>query len=73
MKYIEIKPRQHIALNAMPGSTPTQAIVEAIWFCIANKTEQCDLHYNGFTFGIDPDSDINQLVAEYRAWGANAR
>lgn len=73
MRYIEIKPRQRIEMNAMTGATPTQAIAEAIFFCISNATEQCDLHYNGFTFGIEPDSDINQLVAEYRAWEANAR
>lgn len=73
MRYIEIKHGQRIELNARDGVTPTQALVDAVAFCITHKTEQCDLHYNGFTFGIEPDSDINQLVAEYRAWEANAR
>ena len=68
MNYIEIEKDQQINLVAKKGSTPTQAIHTAIEFCKEHKTSQCYLGYFGFTFGIEPDSDINQLVAEYSYW-----
>ena len=68
MNYIELEKDQKINLVAKKGATPTQAIRTAIMFCNEHKTSQCYLEYFGFTFGIDPDSDINQLVAEYSNW-----
>ena len=68
MNYIELEKDQQINLVAKKGATPTQAIHTAIEFCKEHKTNQCDLEYFGFTFGIEPDSDINQLVAEYGYW-----
>ena len=68
MYYIELEKDQQIKLVAKKGATPTQAIHTAIEFCKEHKTCQCDLEYFGFTFGIEPDSDINQLVADYSYW-----
>lgn len=68
MNYIELEKDQQINLVAKKGATPTQAIHTAIKFCKKHKTSQCDLEYFGFTFGIEPDSDINQLVSEYSYW-----
>ena len=68
MNYIEIEKEQQINLVAKKGATPTQAILTAIEFCKEYKPSQCDLEYFGFTFGIEPDSDINQLVSEYSYW-----
>jgi hypothetical protein len=68
MNYIEIEKEQQINLVAKKGATPTQAIHTAIEFCKEHKISQCDLEYFGFTFGIEPDSDINQLVSEYSYW-----
>lgn len=68
MTYIALMPGQHIELRAKRGATPAQAIHEAITFCIETSTLICDLHYNGFLFAIESDSDVNQLVREYRAW-----
>lgn len=68
MRYIKIAPEQKIILKAKRGVTPTQAIWEAIKFCQEHNTKECDLVYEGFTFGIEPDSDINQLVGDYWHW-----
>lgn len=68
LTHIALMPGQHIELRAKRGTTPAQAIAEAIDFCKTNHTSQCDLLYHGFMFGIEPDSDVNQLVAEFRAW-----
>lgn len=68
MNYIEVEKDQQINLVAKKGATPTQAIHTAIEFCKEHQTSQCDLDYLGFTFGIEPDSDINQLVADYSYW-----
>ena len=68
MNYIEIEKAQQINKKKKKGATPTQAIHTAIEFCKEHKTSQCDLEYFGFTFGSEPDSDINQLVSEYSYW-----
>lgn len=68
MTYIEIEPNQAINLMAKRGATVTQALHEAINFCRNHSTEQCDLYYQGFTFGIEPDSDIAGKVKEYADW-----
>lgn len=68
MTYIEIEPNQTINLMAKRGATVSQALHEAIEFSTKHKTDQCDLYYQGFTFGIEPDSDINGKVKEYENW-----
>lgn len=68
MNYIEIEKNQEINLVAKKGATPTQAIHTAIEFCKEHETNQCDLNYFGYTFGIETDSDINQLVSDYSYW-----
>lgn len=68
MLHIKIKPHQKIVLQGKFGSFAKEAIVEAINFCKENKFSECDLEYFGFTMGIEPDSDIEQLTKECNIW-----
>jgi len=65
MNYIKISPYQDIQLKAQNDATPTQAINAAIEFVNDNMLKGADLDYFGYRFGIEPNSDIKALVADY--------
>lgn len=68
MNYISICPDQYLCLEAKKDATLTQALHEAVEFAKQFKTLQCDLYYNGFTFDIEPESDIKKKIKEYNEW-----
>lgn len=68
MRNIRIAHNQDINLEALPDTTPAQAIYEAIAFKSLNNCGQVDLSINGFTIGIELDSDIHSLAKEYHEW-----
>lgn len=65
MQYIQFKPMQSILLIEKGNATPTQALNEAIEFVKANNLKEADLDYHGFTFDIEPTSDIREKMADY--------
>jgi hypothetical protein len=67
MDYIKISEKQHVRLEPKKDIPVAAALAEAIVVCGKYKIE-ADLEYNGFTFGIDADSDWTQLIREYRHW-----
>lgn len=68
MQKIKIHPGQSIVLEADSDVTPTQALVAAIYFSTENQTKECTLLYHGYAFDIEPDSDINTKVRDYREY-----
>ncbi|MCL6100997.1 MAG: hypothetical protein M1292_00680 [Bacteroidetes bacterium] len=65
MQHIKISPDQEIELRAIEGSTPAEAIQAAIEFVKNNSLKSADLDYFGYLFGIEPDSNIDELVSDY--------
>ncbi len=67
LNYVRLAPQQHVELEPREGATPNQAVISAYFYC-KRYNMTVDLHYNGFVFGIDAGSDINQLLSDYRYW-----
>ncbi|MDF1547157.1 MAG: hypothetical protein P1P88_05010 [Bacteroidales bacterium] len=44
------------------------ALTEAKQFILDNDLDGCDLEFNNFTFGIVPDSDLNEDLEDYKHW-----
>lgn len=52
------------------GSTPTQAVKEAIEFATKHNAV-IELYCNGFTFLIEDDSKLEDKMTEYNYWLTN--
>ena len=69
MDYIKIAPNQAIELEAKEGVPIDLAIAEAIGFVKENGLAGADLFTSeGYLFGIDPDSDVDGLMEDYRGY-----
>jgi hypothetical protein len=68
MKHTTLAPEQHIELLKSEGSTPIQALREAIELAQHYPLCTFDLTANGFLFGIDSTSDLVSLLSEYNEW-----
>ena len=71
MQYIEFFPKQSVELQAKREATPAQALCAAQQFIKENNIEWAELHYNGFLFGVEHDSDIKELISEYNNYLSN--
>lgn len=66
MQHIQFKPMQCIKLRERGAATPSQALNEAISFVDAHGLKEAELDYHGYTFLIEPGSDIRTKLADYQ-------
>ena len=62
---VKIQPNQSIDLIPTDNATIAQAINDAMEFCKEYKCRYVNLTYNTYVLGIDNESDINMLIADY--------
>jgi hypothetical protein len=68
MQYLNYAPQTAVYFTPKKGTTVAQALNEAIEFVKAHHIKNCELYYNGFCFGIEANSNINELVSDYVNW-----
>ena len=64
---IKFKPNQRIEMECEKKETLTLSLYYAIELCKAHDIE-IDLYRNGFLFGLDKESDLNDMVKQYVNW-----